>query len=96
MGPQISAVNAGPQVMIGTPGRVLDLLRQGVLKLDRVNYVVLDEADEMLDRGFAPDVERILGFAPRERQTALFSATVPEWVQGTAAKYLHDPGDGAD
>ncbi len=91
MGPQISAVNAGPQVIIGTPGRVLDLLRQGVLKLDRVNYVVLDEADEMLDRGFAPDVERILGFVPRQRQTALFSATVPEWVQGTAAKYLNNP-----
>ncbi len=91
MGPQIAAVNTGPQVIIGTPGRVLDLLRQGVLKLDRVNYVILDEADEMLDRGFAPDVERILGFVPRERQTALFSATVPEWVQGTAAKYLHDP-----
>ncbi|MCA1725956.1 MAG: DEAD/DEAH box helicase [Thermomicrobia bacterium] len=91
MGPQIAAVNTGPQVIIGTPGRVLDLLRQGVLKLDRVNYVILDEADEMLDRGFAPDVERILGFVPRERQTALFSATVPEWVQGTAAKYLRDP-----
>lgn len=91
MGPQISAINAGPQVIIGTPGRVLDLLKQGVLKLDRVNYVVLDEADEMLDRGFAPDVERILSFAPRDRQTALFSATVPEWVQGTAAKYLRDP-----
>ncbi len=91
MGPQITAVKTGPQVIIGTPGRVLDLLRQGVLKLDRVNYVILDEADEMLDRGFAPDVERILGFVPRERQTALFSATVPEWVQGTAAKYLRDP-----
>ena len=91
MGPQITAVKAGPQVIIGTPGRVLDLLRQGVLNLGRVNYVVLDEADEMLDRGFAPDVERILGFVPRERQTALFSATVPEWVQGTAAKYLNNP-----
>ncbi|MGI8858277.1 MAG: helicase-related protein, partial [Thermomicrobiales bacterium] len=91
MGPQISAVKAGPQVIIGTPGRVLDLLKQGVLNLGRVNYVVLDEADEMLDRGFAPDVERILGFVPRERQTALFSATVPEWVQGTAAKYLNNP-----
>jgi len=91
MGPQINAVKTGPQVIIGTPGRVLDLLRQGVLNLDRVNYVVLDEADEMLDRGFAPDVERILGFVPRVRQTALFSATVPEWVQGTAAKYLNNP-----
>ena len=91
MGPQITAVKMGPQIIIGTPGRVLDLLRQGVLNLDKVNYIVLDEADEMLDRGFAPDVERILGFVPRERQTALFSATVPEWVQGTAAKYLNNP-----
>src|SRR5215472_5015936 len=91
MGPQIASLAAGPQIVIGTPGRVLDLLRQGVLSLDRVNYVVLDEADEMLDRGFAPDVERILGFAPRERQTALFSATVPEWVQGTASKHMRNP-----
>jgi ATP-dependent RNA helicase DeaD len=65
MGPQVSAIAAGPQIVIGTPGRVLDLLRQGALRLDRVSYVVLDEADEMLDRGFAPDVERILGFSPR-------------------------------
>jgi superfamily II DNA/RNA helicase len=91
MGPQLAALAAGPQIVIGTPGRVLDLLRQGALHLDRVTYVVLDEADEMLDRGFAPDVERILGFAPRERQTALFSATVPEWVQGTASKHLRNP-----
>ena len=91
MGPMISAVQSGPHILIGTPGRVLDLLKQGAMRFDRVSYAVLDEADEMLDRGFAPDVERILGFMPRERQTALFSATVPTWVQGTAAKYLHDP-----
>jgi ATP-dependent RNA helicase DeaD len=60
-----------------------------VLKPLRV--LVLDEADEMLDRGFAPDVERIIGFAPTQRQTALFSATVPEWVAGAARKYLHQP-----
>jgi len=91
MGPQITALRGGPHILIGTPGRVLDLLRQGVLHLDQVRYFVLDEADEMLDRGFAPDVERILGFAPRERQTALFSATVPEWVNGTAQKHLNQP-----
>ena len=91
MGPQVSAVQSGAQVLIGTPGRVLDLLRQGALRFDSVIYSVLDEADEMLDRGFAPDVERILGFMPGTRQTVLFSATVPEWVQGTASKYLKNP-----
>ncbi len=91
MGPQIAAVQSGVQVLIGTPGRVLDLLRQGALRFDAVTYSVLDEADEMLDRGFAPDVERILSFMPSARQTVLLSATVPEWVQGTASKYLHDP-----
>jgi ATP-dependent RNA helicase DeaD len=91
MGPQISALRAGPQIVVGTPGRVLDLLRQGELKPEKVGYFVLDEADEMLDRGFAPDVERILAFMPRERQTALFSATVPDWVQETSHKHLRDP-----
>jgi len=88
---QIAGLKAGAQIVVGAPGRVLDLLRQGELKADRVRYFVLDEADEMLDRGFAPDVERILGFMPRERQTALFSATIPEWVGQTAAKYLRNP-----
>jgi ATP-dependent RNA helicase DeaD len=88
---QIAGLKAGAQIVVGAPGRVLDLLRQGELKPERVRYFVLDEADEMLDRGFAPDVERILGFMPRERQTALFSATVPEWVGQTAAKYLRNP-----
>src|SRR5438552_2383456 len=90
-GPQISALRAGPQIVVGTPGRVLDLLRQGVFKPDRIGYLVLDEADEMLDRGFAPDVERILSFMPAKRQTALFSATVPDWVNQTAHKHLHEP-----
>ncbi len=90
-GPQESALRAGAQIVVGAPGRVLDLLRRGTLRLDRVRYLVLDEADEMLDRGFAPDVERILAHAPRERQTALFSATVPPWVLQTGAKHLNDP-----
>jgi len=90
-GPQVAALKAGAQIVVGTPGRVLDLLRQGIFKPDRIGYVVLDEADEMLDRGFAPDVERILGFMPAKRQTALFSATVPDWVSQTAHKHLHDP-----
>ncbi|MGA7671846.1 MAG: DEAD/DEAH box helicase, partial [Nitrolancea sp.] len=89
-GPQIASLRRGSQVVIGTPGRVLDLINRGELKLNEVRFLVLDEADEMLDRGFAPDVERILGYTPRSRQTALFSATVPEWVNDTASKHLHD------
>jgi ATP-dependent RNA helicase DeaD len=90
-GPQESALRAGAQIVVGAPGRVLDLIRRGALRLDRVRYLVLDEADEMLDRGFAPDVERILAHAPRARQTALFSATVPPWVHETAGRHLNDP-----
>ncbi|HET9017266.1 MAG TPA: DEAD/DEAH box helicase [Thermomicrobiaceae bacterium] len=90
-GTQIAALRRGAQIVIGTPGRVLDLLKQGELRLDRVRFLVLDEADEMLDRGFAPDVERILARTPRERQTALFSATVPAWVSDTAAHHLRRP-----
>ncbi len=91
MGPQIAALRAGAQIVVGTPGRVLDHLGRGTLALDEVRYLVLDEADEMLDRGFAPDVERILGRTPAARQTALFSATLPEWVGGIAARHLREP-----
>lgn len=90
-GAQESALRRGTPIVVGTPGRVLDLLNRGVLSLNRVRFLVLDEADEMLDRGFAPDVERILARVPRERQTALFSATVPEWVLDTGAKHLRQP-----
>ena len=90
-GPQEAALRGGAQIVVGAPGRVLDMIRRGVLKLDRLRYFVLDEADEMLDRGFAPDVERILSHAPRQRQTALFSATVPPWVHETAARHLTNP-----
>ena len=62
-----------------------------MLSVDRLTYLVLAEADEMLDQGFGPDVERILAFAPKDRQTVLLSATVPEWVHTTAAKYLRNP-----
>lgn len=80
----------GFQIVIGTPGRLRDHLNRGTLRLDRLRMVVLDEADEMLDRGFAPDVEAILQAAPvaAKRQTALFSATLPDWVTQTAAKHL--------
>lgn len=80
----------GYQVVVGTPGRLRDHLNRGTLRLDRVRMIVLDEADEMLDRGFAPDVEAIVQAAPpaAQRQTALFSATLPEWVTETASKHL--------
>ena len=88
LGPEQHALKTA-QIVIGTPGRTLDHLRQGNLSLDRVSLLVLDEADEMLDRGFGPDVERILAQAPRERQTALFSATLPAWVAKIAARHVH-------
>lgn len=89
-GPQRDELRRGVHVVVGTPGRVLDLLNQGALWLDRVRFLVLDEADEMLDRGFAPDVERIIARTTPDRQTAFFSATVPAWVEQTAHKHLHD------
>ena len=89
--PEHTALKRGPQVVVGTPGRTLDHLRQGNLDLDAVRFLVLDEADEMLDKGFARDVEAILDRTPRERQTALFSATMPKWVANTARKHLRTP-----
>ena len=89
--PEYAALRNGPHIVIGTPGRTLDHLRQGTLDLSSLQFLVLDEADEMLDRGFAPDVESIIGRTPKERQTALFSATMPQWVEQTAAKHLRKP-----
>jgi len=74
---QVTALKRGVPVVVGTPGRVLDLIRRGELRLDRVHTVILDEADRMLDMGFIVDVETILSRCPRQRQTALFSATMP-------------------
>lgn len=90
-GPQESALRAGAQVVVGTPGRILDHIRRRNLRLDSVRVLVLDEADEMLDQGFGPDVERILSVTPRSRQTALFSATIPEWVERIGARHLIEP-----
>jgi ATP-dependent RNA helicase DeaD len=87
--PERRALHAA-QIVIGTPGRTLDHLRQGNMSLRRLSFFVLDEADEMLDRGFAPDVERILAHAPSARQTALFSATLPAWVATIAARHVND------
>jgi superfamily II DNA/RNA helicase len=89
--PQERALRNGTQVVIGTPGRVLDHINRRTLKLDGLRVMILDEADEMLDRGFAPDVERILARTPRSRQTALFSATTPDWVHRIAGKHLNEP-----
>jgi len=77
MDKQVEGLKRGAQVVVGTPGRVLDLIRRGELRLDRVHTVILDEADRMLDMGFIVDVETILSRSPRARQTALFSATMP-------------------
>ena len=85
------ALQKGAQIVVGTPGRTLDHLRQGNLSLRSVRMLVLDEADEMLDRGFARDVESIIAETPTKRQTALFSATLPEWVAKTSDKHLRDP-----
>ncbi len=89
--PEYTALRNRPQIVIGTPGRTLDHLRQGTLDIGSVQFLVLDEADEMLDRGFAYDVEAILSRTPPGRQTALFSATMPSWVAKTATKYLRNP-----
>ena len=80
-GRQFDDLKSGAQVVVGTPGRVIDHIGRGTLKLDNIDYLVLDEADRMLDMGFLPDVERILRRTPRERQTALFSATVPTVIR---------------
>ncbi len=88
---QVRALAAGAQVVVGTPGRILDHLGRGTLALDGVRLLVLDEADRMLDMGFMPDVERIIRRLPRQRQTALFSATVPLVIRRLALRYMRDP-----
>ena len=89
--PQIEALKKGVEIVVGTPGRLLDLARQGHLNLGQVDVLVLDEADEMLDLGFLPDVERILALTPDERQTMLFSATMPSPVVSLARKFMRQP-----
>ena len=91
LGQQVAALASGAPIVVGTPGRTLDHLHRGSLNLRGLRYLVLDEADEMLDRGFAPDVERILDQTPRNRQTALFSATLADWVHQIAARHLNNP-----
>ena len=88
---QLRQLARGVQAVVGTPGRIQDHLRRGTLKLDRLSAVVVDEADEMLRMGFIEDVEDILSHAPAERQTALFSATMPNEVLRIARRHLRDP-----
>jgi superfamily II DNA/RNA helicase len=89
--PQIEALQAGIEIVVGTPGRLLDLSRQGQLKLKEVSRLVLDEADEMLDLGFLPDVEKILSSTPNRAQTMLFSATMPGDIIALARRFMNQP-----
>ncbi len=90
-GPQRKALDAGAQIVVATPGRALDLIESGSFGTQSINVVVLDEADLMFDIGMAPQVEAILRHTPADRQTSLFSATVPEWVQRIAKRQLSNP-----
>lgn len=90
-GPQLAGLKRGAQVVVGTPGRVIDHLEKGRLDLSRLDYLVLDEADEMLQMGFAEEVERILADTPEYKQVALFSATMPPAIRKITSRYLHDP-----
>ena len=89
--PQIEALQAGADVIVGTPGRLLDLAQQGHLQLGGLSVLVLDEADEMLDLGFLPDIERILKLTPNTRQSMLFSATMPDPIITLARTFMNQP-----
>ena len=91
IGAQIRALRRGTDVVVGTPGRIIDLIERRALDLSQIGFVVLDEADMMLAVGFEEDVENILSGVPAERQTLLFSATMPTWVQRLTKKFLRDP-----
>ncbi|MDX1884026.1 DEAD/DEAH box helicase [Mycolicibacterium sp. 120270] len=89
--PQVDALRAGADVVVGTPGRLLDLAQQGHLQLGGISVLVLDEADEMLDLGFLPDIERILRLTPDSRQSMLFSATMPDPIITLARSFMNQP-----
>ncbi len=91
MNVQLDALRRGAHVVVGTPGRTIDHIKRGTLRLDSVKFVVLDEADVMLDMGFIDDVDYILGKTPRGRQTALFSATMPRSIVQLSQRYMSDP-----
>jgi ATP-dependent RNA helicase RhlE len=89
--PQVRAIQHGVDILVATPGRLLDLMNQGHVRLDRVEILILDEADQMLDMGFIHDLRRIVARVPRERQTLLFSATMPEEIRRLADQWLDEP-----
>ena len=88
---QIRSLRKGVQVIVATPGRLIDLIRRNEVKLDNVRTVILDEADEMLNMGFLEDIEQILSHVPEERKMLMFSATMPKEIEGIARKFMHDP-----
>ena len=90
-GRQTDELKAGADIVVATPGRLLDHLEQGTLKLDKVEFLVLDEADRMLDMGFLPDVRRLVEKCPRQRHTALFSATIPPQIETLIQWAMHNP-----
>jgi ATP-dependent RNA helicase RhlE len=92
-GPQIRTLSRGVDVVVATPGRLLDHLNAGVLSLSATTTVVLDEADQMLDMGFVPDIKRILSKLPKEHQTVLFSATMPKPIKALANEFLVNPAE---
>jgi ATP-dependent RNA helicase RhlE len=89
--PQEDALRRGPEILVATPGRLLDLMQQGIVHLDKVEVFVLDEADRMLDMGFINDIKKVVAALPRERQSLFFSATMPKDITGLAATILTDP-----
>jgi len=88
---QIKDIKKGPQIIVGTPGRTLDLIKRRVLKIENVRWLVLDEADEMLNMGFREELDSILGNTPEDKQTLLFSATMPDGIRQIASNYMHSP-----
>jgi ATP-independent RNA helicase DbpA len=90
-GPQIGSLEHGAHIIVGTPGRIEEHLRKGTLLLDDLTTFVLDEADRMLDMGFQPSLDAIIGYMPTQRQTLLFSATFPDQIQSVSERIMNDP-----
>lgn len=88
---QMKELDYGVDVVVGTPGRIIDLMKRGSLNLSEVQFVVLDEADQMLGVGFVDDIETIFQRLPQNRQSMLFSATMPSWIKNLIRNYLKDP-----
>ena len=93
MNPQIERIKSGVDILVATPGRLLDLQQQGILDLSTVQILVLDEADRMLDMGFLPDVKKILALVPKEKQSLLFSATFSDEIRDLANTLLQEPAE---